>query len=201
MELRDLQPLEENSAKYQARLLEKSLPGGLTITDYLRQLFDQEIIQSLVITNAKQRKSPLYYILRIEKEKFELAEKNATSVNNFVFDFKSGRILFNKRPMSPVYGESLRLRIRTILEDIKSGAAGVFEEKILPGSAKAPVAAKAGAYPHPSYPPVTISPASPVGPLKEKEFPADVEFSEDEKLPKNTSPRTRVFRRKNTPPA
>jgi hypothetical protein len=127
----DLDKLHVESAKFQHVVEENKTQDAIEVLKQIQSLFEDHI-NSIVITNYKKygAASQNYYVLRIKREKIEIAEQGKTIKNHIVFNLESKEIQLNNKVMSNIFFHELRKRINQILNDINKNRSQIFEEII-----------------------------------------------------------------------
>jgi hypothetical protein len=129
-EFLDVGKLQDQTQKYQDAIHDIPKEEDKdTIIKQIKELFDPEL-KSIVITNYSKTRvlSKIFYVMKIERDRIELAEKSETMKNYINYDYQSNEITLNNKPMSQIYFQEFKKRINRILEDIDRNKARVFEE-------------------------------------------------------------------------
>ena len=88
-------------------------------------------VSSIIFSNHYLKYSlPLWYVLRLDRDKIELLEIKNDDHTNVLLYFQSNKIYFNGKEHNDLLRNDFKKRLRSILIDLRKDKCKVYEEKI-----------------------------------------------------------------------
>ena len=103
---------------------------GFTFLNFIKEQFPLDVFSIFITNYTTSNYKNVIYVLRCERGKIELYEKNNLSENNLVYDFYDDTISLNSKIMSPLYKTFFKKRLSEIILDLKQQKSVIFEEKL-----------------------------------------------------------------------